>query len=441
MEMQTNFFEYSPESGKNPYMGFTTFQHFAGEELYSDIVVDPSRKMTETEAVEGYPVPSYVPQNGRNEGFYPDGKIAYIRIFWRDFEPSEGEFDYDFIENILKKADENSQTVMLRLMAHSTRASDDVPEWLKTKIECPERPEGKRVKDSPKDPEFLRFLGKAVRALGRFDGDERLYAVDISLSGAWGEGHQWELYPYDELLKLVDTYAECFSHTALIGQLSVPSLINYVSEKRPVGWRADGVGETSSLCRNYPLCVSQINTDLWKTSPVAFESYWWLGEWKRKGWNVDMIFETLLSWHVSAFNGKSIPIPNEWKEKIDDFEAKMGYHFELRSVSLPFEVAQGDEAPFEFCIFNRGVAPIYKKMPFGLRISGEETVILETDIDVRDFMPGTSYKKTMLKIPSDLPKGDYGVDLGICNGKNGVYFCTDALRDGYFYRVGNIKVK
>lgn len=27
------------------------------------------------------------------------------------------------------------------------------------------------------------------------------------------------------------------------------------------------------------------------------------------------------------FNGKSLPIPYEWKEKIDDWISKMGYHF------------------------------------------------------------------------------------------------------------------
>ena len=75
---------YSYKSGKalkqNPFIGFTTFQHFWGDPLYSDIIVDPNNNALETEERECYPVPDYIEHNGRNEGFYPDGRVAYIRI-------------------------------------------------------------------------------------------------------------------------------------------------------------------------------------------------------------------------------------------------------------------------------------------------------------------------------------------------------------------------
>ena len=78
---------------------------------------------------------------------------------------------------------------MFRIMQHSTRESDDVPDWLKTKIKCPARPEGERVKDCPKDPKFLEYFGRTVRAFGeRFDNDPTLAFMDISLPGSWGEG-------------------------------------------------------------------------------------------------------------------------------------------------------------------------------------------------------------------------------------------------------------
>ena len=109
--------------------------------------------MTETENFECYPVPEDVPQNGREQGFYPDSTVAYIRILWKDFEPNRGEYHYEVIEDILEKAKDKGQSVMLRLMPHSTRARDDVPEWLKDIMSCPERPDGARVKDSPTDPD------------------------------------------------------------------------------------------------------------------------------------------------------------------------------------------------------------------------------------------------------------------------------------------------
>ena len=181
-------FQVKDEEALNPYMGFVSFQHFNGEALYSDSIVRPENNMCETENFECYPIPDDVPQNGREEGYHPDSTVAYIRILWKEFEPEQGVYNYDFMQDILDKAKAHGQTVIFRLMAHSTRARDDVPEWLKALIPCPERPDGKRVKDSPTDPKFLQYFSEAVRKLGeRFDDDPTLDAVDISQHGPWSE--------------------------------------------------------------------------------------------------------------------------------------------------------------------------------------------------------------------------------------------------------------
>ena len=149
---KTSYFNYKREEGQNPYIGIMSFQHFRGEKLYSDIVVTPEANFTETERVECYPISKDAAENGREEGYYPDSSVVYIRILWKEFEPKRGEYNYKFIEDILDRARAHSQTLIFRLMAHSTRSCDDVPEWLKEIIPCPERPDGKRVKDSTTDP-------------------------------------------------------------------------------------------------------------------------------------------------------------------------------------------------------------------------------------------------------------------------------------------------
>ena len=140
-----NNFNYKREERQNPYIGFTSFQHFNGEKLYSDSIVRPENNYTETEAFECYPVSEGVEENGREQGFYPDSSVAYIRVLWKEFEPEQGNYNYKFIEDIIAEAKAHNQTLVFRLMAHSTRACDDVPEWLKKLIPCPERPEGKRI--------------------------------------------------------------------------------------------------------------------------------------------------------------------------------------------------------------------------------------------------------------------------------------------------------
>ena len=69
---KVNTFKYKVEEGQNPYIGFTSFQHFNGEKLYSDSIVRPENKFTETEPFECYPVPEDVEENGMQQGFYPD---------------------------------------------------------------------------------------------------------------------------------------------------------------------------------------------------------------------------------------------------------------------------------------------------------------------------------------------------------------------------------
>ena len=326
---KTRTFNVKAEEGQNPYIGICSFQHFRDEPLYSDCIVLPENNYCETEHYECYPIPDYVEQNGRSEGYYPDTSVAYMRVLWKEFEPQRGVYNYDFIQDILDKAKAHGQTVMFRLIAHSTRESDDVPDWLKELIDCPARPEGKRVKDSPTDPLFLELFTQAVRKLGeRFDSNPTLDVMDISLPGSWGEGHNLHLYSPESLKNIVDTYLEVFKNTQLMGQISRPELLHYANNFADVGWRGDGLGSPKHNTDIYPPKFLQ-NTDLWMRAPVSFEAYWWLGEWKRKGWSIDDVIDYTLKVHISSFNPKSLPIPFEWKDKIDYWLSKMGYHFAL----------------------------------------------------------------------------------------------------------------
>ena len=438
--MITNKFCYKREAGLNPYIGFDSFQHFRGERLYSDVVVRPENNMTETENFECYPIAEDVPQNGREEGYYPDTSVAYIRVLWKEFEPERGVYNYEFIEKILSDAKAHGQTVVFRLIAHSTRWQDDVPNWLKELIPCPERPTGKRVKDSPTDPLFLELFGEAIKKIGeRFDDDPTLDIIDISLPGAWGEGHKLENYSEESLRKLVDTYTGAFKKTKLVGQSFLPELLAYASKNRPVGWRGDGFGEPDHMFKMYPSRIEKIK-DLWKTAPVSFESYWWLCEWQRRGWDIDKIIEISLDWHLSSFNAKSAPIPFEWKDKIDAWVDKMGYHYVIDSFTFPQD-ADGT-ANFELCIDNVGVAPIYIEADLEIKLSnGENEYIFSTDIDIRKWMPGKYNEKFEIFL-KDVKSGNYDILIGLSNEvAKVIYFCSDAeIKDG-FYKLGNFNVK
>ncbi len=437
-----NSFEYRVEEGQNPYIGFMSFQHFRGEKLYSDIVVKPEAMFTETERVECFPVSSDVEENGRNEGYYPDTTIVYIRTLWKEFEPRRGEYNYEFIEDILKQAKEHKQSLIFRFMAHSTRACDDVPEWLKELIPCPERPDMQRVKDSPTDPLFMQLFLEAVTKLGeRFDKDPFFDAIDISLPGAWGEGHNLELYPDDLFETTVDTYAKAFPNTQLLTQISRTELIEYASRYQNVGWRGDGLGCPNHTQNIYPPLIEKV-PEQWKKAPVSFESYWWLGEWKRKGWSIDEIIEKTLQWHISSFNPKSIPIPWDWQDKCDYWLSRMGYHFTINSVSLPATASKGDLVSILFKVENVGVAPAYKKMPLIVRLKNNEKIYeFEQNVDITKWIPGKHTEWLCAQLPKDIEASEYEVEIALKSIHSDiVYFATNAERDEEFYKVGKIKI-
>lgn len=435
-------FEAKNEPVFNPYIGFTSYQRFRPDPLFADVIVRPENNKTETEETECYPVSEKAVRSGNSGGFYPDTAVAYIRLPWKDFEPLRGEYRYALIGEILQKAKENRQTVMLRLMPHSTRKSDDVPDWLKTMIPCPERPDGMRVKESPEDPAYLQYFGEAIKALAqRFDADPTLAVMDISLTGAWGEGHKCDTYPEEALKNLVDVYTHSFKNTCLIGQAAAPWLCEYASKTRPCGWRGDGVGEPYHMTVKYPKVAAAV-PDLWKTAPVSFESFWWLGEWLRQGWDLDEIIEKTLSWHISTFNAKSFPIPEEWREKIAFWIDKMGYHFALRTFAFPEAANAGDILQCSLCVENRGVAPIYHAIPLRMRLKAEnKEYVFSTDIDVRTWLPGEHTATFEVPLPGDLPAGGYEIGLSVSGEDTPVIsWETKGKSDGVFLKTGNIEI-
>lgn len=441
---KTSRFEYRIEEGQNPYIGFMSFQHFRGEKLYSDIVVLPENKYTETERVECYPVSADAEENGRSEGYYPDSTVVYIRVLWKEFEPERGVYNYDFIQKILDDAKAHGQTLIFRLMAHSTRAQDDVPEWLKSLMPCPERPPMKRVKDSPTDPLFMELFLEAVKKLGeRFDSDPWFYAIDISLPGSWGEGHKLELYPDDLFMTIVDTYAAAFPTTQLFTQVSRPELIEYAKKYTNVGWRGDGLGHPPHTEDYYPPRIEKLS-EQWKLAPVSFEAYWWLGEWKRKGWDLDSIIDKTLEWHISSFNPKSIPIPYDWQDKCDYWISRMGYHYTVESFAHPESANSGDLVSMVLNIENIGVAPAYVGMPLSIRFVSKNYMFetYENKVNIKEWLPGKHTVQLRAALPEDMAAGDYDIEIGIISEHAPVvYLATNAERDGAYYKLGKISVK
>ena len=150
-----------------------------------------------------------------------------------------------------------------------------------------------------------------------------------------------------------------------------------------------------------------------------------------------------MEWHVSTFNAKSLPIPYEWTDKVKYWNSRMGYHYVIDYFKCPQSAKVSEEVNVEFGIDNVGVAPIYRPIPLKIRLTdGENAYVFDTDIDIREWMPGKHINHVIITMPEDIKVGDYKVEIGIMNESiSQIYFATDAESDGAYYVVGRINIK
>ncbi len=498
---------------KNPHKGFTTFQRFALDPLNegwtpktgwkmehiapwvleqqnAEICLrenqnngpdlepqgDKSPKMTERHEISQNEMVQISSQSGT---FYPESTIAYFRIPWRRIETKQGEYDFSLIDYVLEEADKRGQQVMFRFPPHAARPGDlDLPEWFRKELGLSDREVGN--KQTPDHPLYYEAYGNMIRAVGRhMDGDSRVTAVDMALVSAWGEGDQIDMLTEAKWKSLVDAYMEGFQKTPMSAQFNHPASVQYANTYRPVGFRADCLGNmTWHMVNYYPLMFPLLGDELWKKAPVAFESCWVIKHWLDMGWDIDYIIEQSLKWHITSLNPKSVAMPEIWQDKIEDWIKKMGYRFSVRRVAYPSLACPGDALKLHLWVENKGVAPIYHRYPvvFRLRRMGEGTTkeALESNVahereaepviteaqtengiaksrkliytftskaDITTWLPGDILLDEILQLPEQMEAGSYALEVGIQDTKVRISLANDVEEQDGFYRIAeNIQI-
>ncbi|MDN5211789.1 DUF4832 domain-containing protein [Fulvivirgaceae bacterium BMA12] len=417
---------YLDEYLNNPHKGTTSFQRLAGEALY------PGLKWDDGTAPLTFEKPS---KKIKEISHYPPTRIAYIRWKWADLEPEKGKIHFEIIENALKAAAERHQTLQVRFQPFT---AGNTPDWYWNT--------GARVDQAFKDwygyatPDHndLRYIehwGAFIKALGeRFDGHPNLESVDLAYGGDWGEmgGNA----SYETARRLVDIYYEAFPATTLILMAGSPGA-EYASEQtdRIVGWRADCFGDFSKhgwrkrdTAQNnwnhmyvaYPTLYELDGLkEKWQTAPVILETCGTVASWYEAGYDIDKILETGLRFHASVFMPKSVKIPEVWMEKIMDFNKKLGYRFYIHNMTMPKRATPGKEIRISTIIDNEGVAPIYKKYTFAIRLTqGEQEYIYHSNQDITTWMPFYTQFTEVIKVPATFQKGMAKISCAIVDAKN-----------------------
>jgi hypothetical protein len=199
----------------------------------------------------------------------------------------------------------------------------------------------------------------------------------------------------------------------------------------------------------YPREIINCNVqDDWKTSPLSFEICGTFLNWKNsQGYGreeVKYIFDQSLKWHMSSFNAKSSPVPEEWQDLVDEWLNKMGYRFVLRRFSYPPEVRQNGKLEFTSWWENKGVAPCYKDFAFAIRlINTRGAKIFTSGVNIREWLPGDIIFNNDFRIPSDLNPGTYELQVGIIDAVKGtpkVKLAIEGRDKEGWYTMGKIEV-
>ena len=449
----------------NPGIGFQTFQRFNGDKLNDGVGWTEGQDIVYQEFDGNLVVKDH-----------PMTSIAYFRVYWRYLEPEMGKYNWEMIDRALIMAHERGQTLLLRIAPYGSgkKPNDptDVPSWYRAlvgdKNEWLLEGEGWRV--DAEDPRYAQYFGKAIAELGkRYDGHPDFESVDLSIVGFWGEGRGSAILSEKTRAALVNAYTDNFKETPLIMLLTDEITNKYGLTQGNVGWRVDCIGDLGFWAEDknrpgwthhydyYPQGIINFGMkDAWEKAPVSLEVCGTIKSWYEKkgtcqfcqGYNADdvrYIIDETLKWHISSFNNKSSPVPEEWRPLIDEWLKKMGYRFVLRSFSYPEYATQGDKVNFKSWWDNKGVAPIYKKYLLAVRLTNEKrSEVFITDADINSWFPGDNLYDDAIFVPRDMPAGNYQVQIGIVDRQSHeprVNLAIEGKTTEGWYPVGQMEIK
>jgi len=437
----------------NPGMGFMTFQRFNGDELNEG-----------SGWTEGFPI-EYQEFDGNLENKdHPMTSIAYFRVYWKFVELEMGKYNWAMIDRALRTAEERQQTLMLRIAPYGTGPERDVPGWYRDMVGEQDEwlPEGEGWRVNAEDPRYAQYFGGFIKELGQqYDGHPNLEAVDLSIVGFWGEGRGSEILTQETRKALVNAYTDNFKKTPLIMLLTDEITNKYGLSQTEVGWRVDCIGDLGFWAEEqdgwthmydyYPQGIINFGMkDAWKKAPVSLEICGTFLRWKNtEGYDredVKYIFDQSLKWHISSFNAKSSPVPEEWSDLVSDWLKKMGYRFVLRNFSYPESIAPNEKFSFTSWWENKGVAPCYKEflLAFRLKNQNKTTEVMITDADITSWMPGDNLYDNSIFIPADISTGEYQIQFSIIDSDSHqpkVKLAIEGVDSDGWYNLGNIMVK
>jgi hypothetical protein len=396
--------------------------------------------------------------------------LVYADLTWRDFEPQEGEYDFDSFERKqqLARWRQAGKRVVFRFVADKPGSDrhTDLPQWLFDRIhgrgDFYNNEYGMGFSPDYSDPILMEAHRKAIYALGERYGSDGFFAfIELGSLGHWGEWHTHpELAPLpSETIRdtYVSHYREAFPETHLLLRRPFPiarsaglGLYNDMTAD-PIqttvwlDWIENGA-ETSSG-GNYRLVAMP---DGWKNAPVGGEQAPTLSNEQVYGTNLEQTLQLLRESHTT-FIGPGGPYKLQsagpLQPGLDQVMATIGYRLFVNNTRMPRWVHYGNHLTIRCTFSNNGIAPIYYNWPtyfYVFNADADVVAAVPAEIDLRQVLPGR-LEDFDVRLPiGGLGNGTYSIGVAILDpitDQPAVRFANESTRKDIILELGSFEVR
>ncbi|WP_378173076.1 DUF4832 domain-containing protein [Aquimarina sp. SS2-1] len=369
--------------------------------------------------------PDKNPLKGWNSGWWDSYDIASVGfqyLKWKDFEPTNDNFNYDAVEDVINRPGSKGRHVILRLYADwfgSEQTSDAGPAWLYNDIGVARLQYGGKYITDYNDSNYISQAIEAITALAtRYNDDPRIYAIQLGILGYWGE---WHTFSYDDpnfdisetaKTEIINTYKSNFSNKQLMGRYPWREPLSSTSS---IGFHNDFFVPNNGHSDEFDDAIELGNK--WRQGPVGGE----VPPINDSDGFMTALYETSTGMNmIETGHYSTMKVGSDERPCANDpngsrcsgflaMHRKMGYNFQIESALFSETLNNTDNLAIDITISNIGVAPMYYNWDLQFALidqNNQSAQVFDVAYDLTSILDDTGQTIT-LSSPLTVSTGDY----------------------------------
>lgn len=388
--------------------------------------------------IYGNPLIGYAAM-GDNPDKAEQTRLIYILLTWREWEPSEGCFDINGLEQRyhIPRWKAEGKNAVLRFVCDipGNEEHRDIPDWLyeRTKDGTDyDTDYGKGYSPVYENPVFIEAHQKALKALGEYcKKDNFVSYVQLGSLGHWGEWHtKYEdgVYPMpDEAVCRIYTgqYLETFPQAKLMTRrnyaIAVDENMGIYNDmtgmkedtEEWLGWMTTGGAYEIPGRRIAYKPVFEV----WNEAPVGGEFTSAIPMEELLGKRLVDTVALIRDSHMTFIGPKCPDIKEMDSNGSKEILKNIGYRYAIKRMDIHLNILK-QTFTVDLLWKNTGVAPIYFDWPVNFYVldkNGEVKCSQKINIDLRKLIQGKEYKTSQEFSFNDLFREGFTIGIGICD--------------------------